>query len=388
MSVQLTARVWATDDPNLKDARLLVLLALADFGNKEDMCWASVPSLAKRTRLCDRQVQRAIKWLDAQGYVEITEKGNGRSKLTTYKMTINGDNMSPINNEKGDISTPIDVGNGDNLSPVDEERVTLATQKGDIESIKGDIGDENYSHARREPIQQPTTETTTEGEDAANAAPPVGEAWNDFLVAFCWVCHGHKDLGALTEKQKGILTSEAKRIYGKGYTIDDLRAWFRDKWQKDWRWTKDKQHERPAPSDVRSMIPSIRDEEPVEPSNGYHANDVEFMPGVYPLAPATVAQAPPPLPPPMPTDDPWAIVMAELAPMLSSASAAWLKGSRLQDSGELAGVPFYQVFVYTDAGNIQWLKQQLEKQIRKKIGSILGKRVEVGFVAMQQETTP
>lgn len=214
---------------------------------------------------------------------------------------------------------------------------------------------------------------TEETREDAGATPAPPDAWNDFLVAFCWICHGHKDLGALTEKRKGILTSEAKRIYDKHYTIDDLRAWFRDTWQKDWRWTKDKKHERPEPSEVRSMIPAIRD-------NGYHVDDVDGLPGVYAITPVATAQPPPPLPPPMPHHDPWSILLAELLPTLSSQAQLWLKDSRLSDEGDLAGEPFYQVLVTHPAANLQWLART-EPTIRRKLCSLLGKRVNVGFAA-------
>lgn len=153
MSVKLTARVWACTDPELKDARLLTLLALADFANDACLAWPSVPTLSQRTRICERQVQRAIQWLVEQSYIEIAIKGNGRGNLTTYKVTVKGDMITPFNGEKGDTVTPIDA------------------IKGDIPNVKGDIGDENYSHARREPL---TTEPPKEEKNiAANAAPPA-----------------------------------------------------------------------------------------------------------------------------------------------------------------------------------------------------------------------
>lgn len=118
-------------------------------------------------------------------------------------------------------------------------------------------------------------------------------------------------------------------------------------------------------------------------SNGYHV-EVDFMPGVHALTPAATAQ-PPPLPPPMPHDDPWAIVMAELLPTLSSQAAKWLQGSELLGPGELAGVPLYQVTA-SDAANLDWLKQQVEPAIRKKLSSLLGKRILVEFVAARVPT--
>lgn len=271
MSVKLTARVWALDDKELKDARLLTLLALADYANDLSLAWPSIPTLAQRTRISERQVQRAIQWLTSQSYIEIAAKGNGRGNVTTYKVSLKGVIMSPFSDKKGDTASPI----GD--------------VKGDITNVKGDIGDENQSYARIEPPIEPPTR---EKEIAADAAPPshpdavsVSEKpkpkrsrkkpappssdvppqrepteWQLFLEAMCWVCHGHKSLNVLTEIQKGALTSEAKRICDNGRTIDDLRKWFATVWQPGWQWQKNKG--RPKPSEVRSSLPALDSETP------------------------------------------------------------------------------------------------------------------------------
>jgi hypothetical protein len=163
MSVKLTARVWALDDKELKDARLLTLLALADFANDCALAWPSVPTLAQRTRICERQVQRAIHWLVQQSYIEIAIKGNGRGNLTTYKVTLKGD----IPYVKGDIVTPFSDIKGDMVTPINGV-------KGDIANVKGDIGDANQSYARREPL---TTEPERESAPARVESPrePAGK---------------------------------------------------------------------------------------------------------------------------------------------------------------------------------------------------------------------
>jgi hypothetical protein len=290
MSVKLTARVWSLNDPELKDARLLTLLALADFANDLCLAWPSIPTLSQRTRICERQVQRAIQWLVERSYVEIATKGNGRGNVTTYKVTLKGDIVTPFVNEKGDMIAPID------------------SVKGDIPSIKGDIGDENQSYARREPSTEPTTEK--EKEIAADAAlpstppvaakpkpkrsrsprkPPRSEApprepteWQLLLEAMCWVCYGHKKINDLTEAQRGALTAEAKRISDNGRTIDDLRKWFATVWQPGWQWQKNKS--RPKPSDVRSSLPALDSETPegfeeVVTLNGRHVNGTSKVAG-------------------------------------------------------------------------------------------------------------
>lgn len=247
MSTKLTARVWALTDTELKDARLLTLLALADYANEFDLAWPSIPTLAQRTRICDRQVQRAIQWLVDHSYIEIDKKGNGRGNVTSYKVTLKGDITTPFNEEKGDIVAPIESIKDDMVTP-------FVDVKGDISSIKGDIGDENYSHARREPLKKPKTKR--DKKIAADAAPPDSPDWQDFIKGLCNCSYKHTDIAALSAKDRGALLSEAKEIRDQGYTLDDIREWFSKHWVNDWRYGAKKN--RPTPSQVRSGLPAIR----------------------------------------------------------------------------------------------------------------------------------
>lgn len=124
---------------------------------------------------------------------------------------------------------------------------------------------------------------------------------------------------------------------------------------------------------ARNYIPPA----PQASVNGYHA-EVDFMPGVHALTPPANAN-PPPLPPPMPTDDKWAIALAELLPTLPGQAALWLTDSELVMS-EIAGEPLCEILVKHPNANVEWLMRQTEPLIRKKLGSLLGKRVNVGFI--------
>lgn len=115
----------------------------------------------------------------------------------------------------------------------------------------------------------------------------------------------------------------------------------------------------------------------------YHA-EVDFMPGVHALSPPANAK-PPPLPRPMPTDDPWSIALAELLPALSSQAALWLRDSEMS-IGELASEPFCEIQVKHRNANVEWLMNRVEPAVRKRLGSLLGKRVNVGFVLVESET--
>jgi hypothetical protein len=121
-------------------------------------------------------------------------------------------------------------------------------------------------------------------------------------------------------------------------------------------------------------------------TNGYHI-ETDSIPGIHALTPVADAQ-PQTLPRPMPTDDPWATVLFELLPTLTPTTAGWFKDSELTENGELAGVPFYLITVRTGPDKLPWLKRQTESNIRRKLGSLIGKRVEIDFVATELEPTP
>lgn len=167
MSTKMMARVWALEDEELEGARLLTLLSLANHANVNDQAWPSIPTIAKETRVSDRQVQRSIQWLGGRGYIKIAEKGNGRGKTTIYNVLPKGD----ISDKMGDISDKM----GDMVSPISEELTPVDSLKGDISDVKGDIGDANYSHALREPIQQPTEEKKESNGADAPALPKPKE---------------------------------------------------------------------------------------------------------------------------------------------------------------------------------------------------------------------
>jgi hypothetical protein len=65
---------------------LLVLLALADYANKDDgICWPRVDTLATKVRMKPRQVQNILKQLQADGAISI-QRGGGRGMSNIYKL--------------------------------------------------------------------------------------------------------------------------------------------------------------------------------------------------------------------------------------------------------------------------------------------------------------
>ncbi len=106
--------------PNVK----FVLMALADACDDDGYCWPSVPTLARKTSLDDRSVQRILLKLKADGLlrVEPRYRKDGSPTSNGYRLRLNppGDNLSPpLPAACHQVVTPV--------SPPGDARVTLTT---------------------------------------------------------------------------------------------------------------------------------------------------------------------------------------------------------------------------------------------------------------------
>lgn len=113
---------------------------------------------------------------------------------------------------------------------------------------------------------------------STSGAPPPREPteWQEFVGAFCWLCHGHMEVATLTKEQKGALLAEGKMIHEQAFTVKDLKQWYKTVWGQSWQYKKNKTA-RPLPSEVRSSIAQLRAETPegfevVIARNGNHVN--------------------------------------------------------------------------------------------------------------------
>jgi len=102
------ARVWAQSQR--KDGELLVMLALADFANDAGECWPSIPVLAQKARLTERQTRRVLKKLEAAGEIRKRPSNGGRNRPNHYFITLS-ENPEIITGKKlqGKINTVIGV---------------------------------------------------------------------------------------------------------------------------------------------------------------------------------------------------------------------------------------------------------------------------------------
>jgi hypothetical protein len=115
MSMDWTNRMWdeATD---VKGTTLLVLLCLADHANGDGLAFPSVPRIAKRCRVEERAVYRALEKMELIGLVSRTHR-EGRS--TMYRLHRPLTSQAPLSPEtplSPGTPTP-DSGDSEPMSP-------------------------------------------------------------------------------------------------------------------------------------------------------------------------------------------------------------------------------------------------------------------------------
>lgn len=121
LSIKLMTAVWELG--SLPPTTKLVLLSLCDHANDSgESCYPSIKSIADKSSLSERQVQRLIRQLISCGAISVTRNAKGGRGVTPhYKI-----NVDLI--KKGDIMSSFKKGDMD-----DAERVTPVTEKGDVD---------------------------------------------------------------------------------------------------------------------------------------------------------------------------------------------------------------------------------------------------------------
>ena len=105
---------WVLDNPNVRGNLKLVALALANYANDKGIAWPSVETLAQKTGLSRRQIQRILPQIEKAGLVKISP-GGGRKHTHRYQFTSvgNSDNLSSFSARNGDNLSK----KGDTMSP-------------------------------------------------------------------------------------------------------------------------------------------------------------------------------------------------------------------------------------------------------------------------------
>ena len=109
VSIKIMSRVWACSQT--AGGELLVMLALADFANDDGESWPSIPVLAEKARLTDRQVQYVLPKLQAIGELKIQRSNGGRNRRNRYIINVpeNGEIISVKNIHRNNFSEICDI---------------------------------------------------------------------------------------------------------------------------------------------------------------------------------------------------------------------------------------------------------------------------------------
>lgn len=131
MSIKIMSQIWDCGPDN--KGQLLVLLALSDYANDEGIAWPAVGSIAKKSRMTDRGVQKILRQLEDLGWLE-TVLGNGRKGTNTYR--INPEPETP-NTVHPELETPNQSAETPNRSAQNPEPCSPNPLRTIIEPSKG-----------------------------------------------------------------------------------------------------------------------------------------------------------------------------------------------------------------------------------------------------------
>ncbi|WP_342315735.1 helix-turn-helix domain-containing protein [Lysobacter sp. FW306-1B-D06B] len=89
MSNEILSQCWKLRIPQTAK---FVLISLADQADNDGICWPSVAFICERTSLCDRAVQKSLKWLREHSAIRIEANAAAKGK-NLY--TVTPDNFTP-----------------------------------------------------------------------------------------------------------------------------------------------------------------------------------------------------------------------------------------------------------------------------------------------------
>jgi hypothetical protein len=118
MSVKVMAKIWEAGPASLGDR--FVLLAIADHANDEGQAFPGVGSLARKTCMTERGVQKILRRLEADGWL-LTDKRQGRYNCNLY--TVMTPNLVHPKGAETNKKTP-------NKDALDPERGSLDPERG------------------------------------------------------------------------------------------------------------------------------------------------------------------------------------------------------------------------------------------------------------------
>ena len=97
MSIRIMSDIWETSFPPTDK---LVFLALADCANDEGLAWPSIATIARKSGVSERTVQRSIRLAEKAGLIRREEvKGKGCKYWFNPRHSVTPDKVAPVTNE-------------------------------------------------------------------------------------------------------------------------------------------------------------------------------------------------------------------------------------------------------------------------------------------------
>lgn len=114
--MSIAAMNWAWQ-LRLKPTIKFVLMALADAADDDGYCWPSVPTLANKTCMDARSLQRILKTLREDNLIQVKAqfRNDGSPTSNKYKLALKiaGDNLSsPLPTKRQEVAAPASLGGG------------------------------------------------------------------------------------------------------------------------------------------------------------------------------------------------------------------------------------------------------------------------------------
>lgn len=93
-----------------------------------------------------------------------------------------------------------------------------------------------YEKISQEPMKKLHTQKKERNKNIILSDQAPASDADEWFSAVCWLVYGHKDFSLLSKTDKTAIGKTIKDIRASpnGYTIDHLRAWYRDKWSNEW----------------------------------------------------------------------------------------------------------------------------------------------------------
>jgi hypothetical protein len=133
VSVYPLGAVW--HESHAIGAAFIVLLAIADEANDDGLCSAynrSRAHLAKKCRLSERSVQRAVRDLVELGELRVLERGKGNQQ-SSYQVVLagfpRGDSVAPRGRQRGSSGETLSLLGGDTVAPPIKEPVITRSSR-------------------------------------------------------------------------------------------------------------------------------------------------------------------------------------------------------------------------------------------------------------------